>query len=203
MRPRNNRERRKAAVHIFLTGDIHIGKSTVLQRVIEEIYYKTGSAPMLGGFRTVTQQLQGHANSEIFLLQADGKELPKLENRIAIKSLDGSVPVAFPEVFDRHGCDLLNNFEQAQVILMDELGFLENEASAFQQAVFDCLAGEIQVLGVVRAKSTPFLDMVRQHCNVQVFTVTADNRDALPAKITQQFGNLFAHTALGTTTDIY
>jgi nucleoside-triphosphatase THEP1 len=70
---------------------------------------------------------------------------------------------------------------------MDELGFIESAASAFQNAVFAVLDGSVPVLGVIRKGSTPFLEKVKAHGNVSVVEVDTANRDKLPAWLTAQY----------------
>ena len=63
---------------------------------------------------------------------------------------------------------LLHSSAPAQLLLMDELGMMENAATLFAQAVSQCLDGAIPILGVVKPRSTPLLDAVRAHPAVQV-----------------------------------
>ena len=65
------------------------------------------------------------------------------------------------------------------LVIMDELGFLENEAFAFQGEVFKCLECGIPVLGVLKAVSTPFLDTIRVRPDVRILEVTPENRERI------------------------
>ena len=60
---------------------------------------------------------------------------------------------------------------------------MESSAEVFQKAVFETLDSETPVLGVIRNKSTPFLDAVRSREDVILLTVTVHNRDFIPKKI--------------------
>ena len=62
---------------------------------------------------------------------------------------------------------------------MDELGFLENDAEAFQSGVLRALAGDTPVLAAVKPKNTPFLRAVREHENAELVFIDERNRDAL------------------------
>ena len=64
-------------------------------------------------------------------------------------------------------------------IMMDELGIFEKDASAFRQAVVDCLNSDCHVLGVLQKADDPYLDAILNRSDVLVFTVTKENRDAL------------------------
>ena len=69
------------------------------------------------------------------------------------------------------------------IILMDELGFLENDARAFQSTVMRALDGETPGLAAVKPKDTPFLRAVRGHENAELVFIDEQNRDALLEKL--------------------
>ena len=82
-------------------------------------------------------------------------------------------------VFDIYGSEILRDSGKCDVIAMDELGYLESKAYMFQKAVFEHIAGDVPILGVIRSRQTDFLNAVRAHPNVTVCEVTAENRDAV------------------------
>ena len=80
------------------------------------------------------------------------------------------------EAFDRLGPPLLTS---GGLLVMDELGFLENDAHRFQAAVLAALDGSTPVLAAVKPKDTDFLRRVRQHPHGEVFNITPESREAL------------------------
>ena len=70
--------------------------------------------------------------------------------------------------------------------VMDECGRLERDALAFQRAVLEKLEGDTPVLGVVREGFPGWTKSIASHPNVELITVTEDNRDALPELIRAQ-----------------
>lgn len=62
---------------------------------------------------------------------------------------------------------------------MDELGFLENDARAFQAAVLRALDGDTPVLAAVKPRDTNFLRRVRSHPKAELVLLDEQNRDAL------------------------
>ncbi len=173
--------------HLFLTGDIQVGKSTAICKVL-----RTLNIPV-GGFRTIAGNYTQDGSSEIYLVPA-GTDAPILhpENRVAKRHGAGCRFgfSAFSEVFDDVGTNLLQNTQRYPLILMDELGFLEKDAYGFQKAVLTCLAGSVPVLGVVRDRDSPFLNKVRSHPNVEVLRVTKENRDLIYADLLERFSAL-------------
>ena len=71
----------------------------------------------------------------------------------------------------------------SSLVLMDELGFLENDALAFQEAVLRGLDGDAPVLAAIKPKDTEFLCRVREHPKAEVFWIDEQNRDALYASL--------------------
>lgn len=166
----NNRRK-----HLFLTGPKQIGKSTVLRKLLQDREIK------IGGFRTVR------------ILQEDGASIHMVapseteytdENRIF--SRRKGVLYIDPADFDRIGCGLLANCCDCDLILMDELGPNEANSEKFRQAVWNTLDGEISAYGVLQVADSDFLDAIAARPDVQVITISQENRDSMPQRLLEQ-----------------
>ena len=157
--------------HIFLTGEIQTGKSTAISKAVELL----GITP--GGFRTKGTHNQADGSSDVMLYPAE--KTPEDGRIIAHRSPAGKT--IFPETFNTFGPLYLKR--PAELILMDELGYMESSAEEFQKAVFETLDGKIPVLGVLRNKNTPFLDAIRRRDDIIIITITKQNRNFIPEKI--------------------
>ena len=89
-------------------------------------------------------------------------------------------------VFDTHGTEILRNSGKRDVIVMDELGFLESKALAFRQVVMRHISGNVPVLGVIKPMQTEFLNAIRSHSSVKLREVTVENRDAVLTWLLEQ-----------------
>ncbi len=159
-----------AAMHIFLTGEPHIGKSTIIQKVLAELRI------LPGGFLTFSGNDAQDGSSDVYIQAAGAKETElSPANRIGCRYGNG-VYQSFPEIFDTLGVTLLSQ-TGFPLILMDELGFMENKACLFQNKVLSVLDQKIPVLGVIKRKPLPFLDSVRNHPQVSLLEITKQNRD--------------------------
>ena len=168
-------------MHIFLTGEIQVGKSTLTKKVLSAL-----GGVRLGGFRTVTVDDRPDAFGSLYLVPA-AVENPACgdENRVGIRRGHGRGTEGFPEVFDRAGTEVLDGAEDCELILMDEIGKLESESPAFLGRIAALLRGEVPILGVLRKEGeTPQQMLVRTHPKVRLIEVTVQNRDALAAEIT-------------------
>lgn len=161
--------------HILLCGERGVGKSTLIRRLIAH------NSRLLGGFITLRlKTADEHGFYPIHLYPASQPENERKNNSENLVGIcDSHTSVRHSEVFDTLGTALLDNSPRDGLILMDELGFLENDAAAFQAAVLRALDGETPVLAAVKPKDTPFLRAVRAHKNAEVFFVDSENREAL------------------------
>lgn len=175
--------KRDAPIHILLTGNRNIGKSTIVKQLLNMMSIQ----PL--GFMTVpyfdeSNRLKG------FALQSFDIALPKtISTKNAIGYTDGSTWIACPEVFDNFGVSLLRTaLKRAQsLIVMDELGFFESTALVFQKQVLQCLdQTKIPVLAVVKNAQTDFLDEIKSHLNTELFHVSLENRNQLPEILTNK-----------------
>ena len=163
--------------HIFLTGEIQSGKSTVMQKVLD------GLDVTVGGFCSGSGAERYEPARWLYLWDAARVPVYDAEHRVARLGPDGRH--AFPERFDALGCEALRCARESRVdlILMDECGFLERDAKEFQAEVLRTLDGDIPVFGVVRLRSSGWTDAIRNHPKVTLITVTQENRDELPGQI--------------------
>ena len=163
--------------HIFLTGAVQAGKSTVLEKVL------SGLNVTFGGFRSGSGSERHQADRPLYLWDAADEPIYDPAHQVA--RITAQERISFPARFDTLGCAALDRAKQAGVdlIVMDECGFLERDAAQFQAAVLNTLDGSIPVLGVVRLRSEGWTDAIRTHPNVTLITVTEENRDQLPGQI--------------------
>ena len=168
-------------MHVFLTGDIQVGKSTLASKVLAAM-----GDVRLGGFRTVTVDDRPDAFGSLYIVPAAEKEpICGDENCVGIRRGHGKGTEGFPEVFDRAGTVALADAEDYDLILMDEIGKLESESPAFLGRIAALLDGDVPILGVLRKEGkTPQQMLVRSHPKVRLIEVTAENRDALVDEIT-------------------
>jgi len=168
-------------MHVFLTGPVRIGKSTVISRAIAGL-----PLGLLGGFRTVSMATSlPQALAEAYIVPA-WEPKPALDRRhlIGIRWGEG-LYTAFPNAFETGGLDILREQRPAHLLLMDELGFMEQQAPDFCLEVLTKLDETTPVLGVIKPQSGLLLDAVRQHPAVKVMEVTRENRDSLPLLVNE------------------
>ena len=151
-------------MHIFLTGPLQSGKSTAIAR------YLVGRPEAPGGFRTRWDRAGGRLTLELL----------ETGETLSVATMEPHGVRADRAVFDAAGERLLSApAGRRSLLLMDELGFLENDAHRFQAAVLAALDGSTPVLAAIKPKETDFLRRVRQHPCGEVFYITPESREAL------------------------
>ena len=159
--------------HIVLRGARGVGKSSLLRRMISE----TGLLP--GGFLTEKAPPDADGVSHTYIYPADRAERQPSEENCVGACRDGRLLFRRSAVFDTLGTRYLHGSDGKNVVLMDELGFLETDAPDFQRAVLQALDGDLPVLAAVKDKDIPFLEKVCNHPKVCVYRITEENRERL------------------------
>ncbi|MCL2766313.1 MAG: nucleoside-triphosphatase [Peptococcaceae bacterium] len=158
-------------MHIFLQGQRNVGRSTVIIRTLDIIRSKTEL--IIGGFIT----FRGGTDDPYTYMRSANPEGKREDYCLGSchKELRNE-----PLLFDQVGVPLLKDSQNADIIVMDELGFLEREALEFHQAVYSVLAGDIPVIGVLRLGNILWFEQIKTNPKVKLVEVTKENRDGLP-----------------------
>ena len=167
--------------HLFLTGDKQVGKSTLLRRLIAE------KALDCAGFETRPFYLGDERRGFTLHGRVD---MPPYENDcICCARVEAKRSVPVLPVFDENGTRMLQLSRQSSspYILMDELGKLERQASAFIGEVYACLDSNKRVLGVLQKCGSEHVEAIAKREDVTVITVTPENRDALFEQLIKSF----------------
>lgn len=169
--------------NIFVTGAIHIGKSTILNNVI-------CSFPQLkiGGFRTMP--IYEDNKKKGFLLESlEGTK--RIFAHVDLHSAYQFDVYKFDyTVFEETGVSSLEHaLLKSDLILMDEIGMMEKQTAKFRDMILYCLNSSKLVLGAFQERATWFKNILNQTDDSKVFPVVTTNRDS----ITEQIIELINH----------
>lgn len=167
-------------MHIFLTGDVQVGKSTIINKTLAALSLET-----IGGFRSVSVQDLPDGAMSVYLLPAADKAPAMGDfNRVGIRRGCGRGIEKLPQAFETAGVQALQNAEQSRLLLMDEVGRMESAAARFSARILELLDGRVPILGVVqKIAGTPLTNAIRKHPNVRVLTVTKENREDMAHEV--------------------
>ena len=159
--------------HLFLTGERQVGKSTLLRGLMER------EGLRCAGFETRPFFVEGERKGFVMHGRV---EMPPFENDcvIAVRLGERRAAPVLP-AFEENGVAILRRSlaSDAPYLLMDELGRLEREATAFRAQVTACLNSGKRVLGVLQQGDVPIAREIAARGDVLLLTVTPENRDAL------------------------
>lgn len=165
--------------HILVCGKRQVGKSTLIRKVIEDSgrpaygFLTKASAPDEDGVRHVYMYSAGEG------IGFDDPAGMTAENHIG--DTCGRVLSINTEVFDSLGVSLIRGAKEDGILVMDELGFMEEDAKDFCSEVLAALDRDIRVLAAVKDtdKNSGFLERVRNHPRAQLLMIDEENRDEL------------------------
>ena len=162
---------------LLLTGPPGVGKTTVIQKVL------AGIAMGAGGF--CTQEIRREGSRVGFSLRTlDGEEgiLAHIDYQGRHRVGRYGVDLA---LFEAMALPALGRaLRDKELIVIDEIGKMELFSRRFQEMVPLVLdQDEKHLLGVIHQSREPFAETIRQRDDVEVITVSRENRDGLSHRI--------------------
>ncbi|HHY40021.1 MAG TPA: hypothetical protein GX502_02090 [Syntrophaceticus sp.] len=158
--------------NLFLTGRKMCGKSTLIKREIEPYLDAVGGyfvqrlfcSGEKVGFKMIELQ-----DKESYALEKTIDSISK-ETDLVVYLSESGIWESSIETFEKTGVAILERSyrEGKKIVLMDELGRVEQYAPRFRQVVEMLLDSPIFVLGVLKKERNPFLDRIRQRDDLLV-----------------------------------
>ncbi len=166
-----------AGLNLLVTGKPGVGKTTLVERVVEQL---RGSV-RLAGFTTTEVRDPGGQRLGFDIVTVEGKrgELARLGLRSRVRvgrygvNVEAFEHLALPELARR----------DVDLIVIDEIGKMECSSGRFRRAVEDALDSPVNVLATLGIGRLPFMEAVRERPDVELVTLTERNRDALVAEL--------------------
>ena len=84
-----------------------------------------------------------------------------------------------PEYMSSIAAPILESVPEGSLVVMDEIGTLEDAEERFKAAVMRILSGNYRVLASVKAQNTRFLREVRRAEGCELYIITPENRNDL------------------------
>ncbi len=168
-------------VKIGITGLPGAGKTFALQKIIEML---EDNSVVVGGM--LTEPIEEDGDKVGFKVQ---NWMTKEKGVMAHKNLDSDVEVneyfIDMDVLENIGVKAINAAsDEAEVIIVDEVGKMEVESPAFVNAVKHALDTDKPLILTLHKKSrNPLLQDIRRRDDVRILEVTPINRNLLPYKI--------------------
>ena len=164
--------------NILLTGPPRCGKSTVIEKLVEQI-----RMPVTGFFTREIREKGRRVGFSITTL--DGKEGVLAHENSKSRSKVGKYGVNIDQL-DRIAVPSIIPPASDQIVIIDEIGKMECFSPLFRQTLIKMLNSENWVIGSIALKGGPFIQKIKEREDVLLVTVTETNRDSLAADLLKQ-----------------
>lgn len=152
-------------MHLFLTGERQVGKSTLDRKVLS-----LSRRPVMG-IRSHSGIEDGDRVVYLSPILGDGKDVKAgiFRNQRAEE--------IYLEAFEEFGTALLSSVPSGTLVVIDEEGRLEKDAGAYSAAILSLLErDDITLFGVVQKMAeTKLAEAIRKHRKVELVEVTREN----------------------------
>ena len=164
--------------HILICGKRQSGKTTLINRIISE------SCLPVYGYRTQMERSREDGCCHVYIYPAGRMDGPRSrENEVGITG--GNVKRVNSDVFNGLGCALLEAARDDGMIVMDEIGYMEDRAEKFCRAVAAAFDEDIPVLASIKDTDhrSAHIQRILEHPKAQVFRLNPENREEISEEI--------------------
>lgn len=168
--------------NILLTGRPRAGKSTLILRIVEKL--KRAGVAKIGGFYTL-EASEGGKRIGFDINTLDGRKGRLARVGIESRLRLGKYGIDM-EQFEEIALSALSRaIEQDDIIVIDEIGFMELKSRRFQELVEKALDSQKPVIATIMKNSFDFPDRIKAREDVRLITVRADNREKLVNEVVE------------------
>lgn len=155
--------------NLFLTGNAGTGKTTLINKILDKLNCS------VGGYLTDREIIN---DKKIFTAKSLLDDTEKYEFA-KINMISGNKEI-YEDAFRQGIISILEkSIIKADVIVLDELGFMENNIIQFTSYVHSLLDSDKFVLGVLKKHDCQFINSIRSRKDVIVVGINKDNRDII------------------------
>jgi nucleoside-triphosphatase THEP1 len=164
----------------LVTGEPGVGKTTVIRQVVSTMHLRAAgfytedltAGGVREGFRIVT------LDGEVALLASTGYLGPVRVSKYGVDLAE----------LERVGVVALRRaLERGHVVVVDEVGRMQLYSRAFRQTVFHAIREGHPVLGTIMLGRNPYADRIKAERNVQLLTLTPENRQEILTLLRSRF----------------
>lgn len=163
--------------NILLTGPPGIGKTTAMMRIAERL-----EGRRVAGFTTEEIRVGGRREGfGIATFDGRGGILAHVEHRSRHRVGKYGVDV---QGFEELVCPILESAaDEADVVLVDEIGKMECFSRRFCEAIERLADGPVPLVATIALRGGGLIAAMKARPDVQVHTLTYANRDSIPVTI--------------------
>ncbi|MBU5484712.1 nucleoside-triphosphatase [Clostridium sp. MSJ-11] len=166
--------------NIFLTGEKNVGKSTIVEKILQSL------SSSIGGYST---EFIMKNNLKHFYLTSLSHKGNKTLMAIGDHSIKKIIKI-YEYAFNVFGAGLiLDSIHTKDVIILDEIGFIENDCDEFKASVIKALDSKKIIIGVLKNYNGEFINYIKDRKDVILFNINEENREEIPKIIIDMIRN--------------
>ena len=162
--------------NLLLTGPPGVGKTTIVRKVVDAL------GPRAGGFYTEEVRHQGKRVG-FRLVTLEGKRAWLARVGLSSRYRVGRYGVDI-DALERVGVTAIQHaLASSDVIIIDEIGRMELASAAFVRVVDAAMDSVKPLVATIMSKPHPTATLFKTRSDVDLWTVTRENRDYLPQQV--------------------
>lgn len=171
--------------HIFLTGSIQVGKSTLIRSVLSDIGKEQNDHFEFDGFVTYFDYRKNESRKLYMERKTSDRFAEKI--KFPVIQFEGGRPQMSTLAYETYGVGLLEKLDVRKMLIFDECGKFEKNCPMFIGKVEEILNKDTHVFGVLRKDdSIEWLKNISKRNDVCVIEVTEGNRENLRYEVKKQ-----------------
>lgn len=157
-------------MHTLIVGDIGVGKSTLINKLIKELNRE------VFGFQT--KKIKTATFEGIYIGEFGKEIIPSNQNLLGI--VNGDKVDVIKDSFNNFSKNLLKPIPKNYIIVFDELGFMERDEEEFCSTILSLFDGDTPIIAAVKSKKDiSFLKKIKNHKKTKIFYINEKNRNLL------------------------
>lgn len=163
--------------HIFLTGNIQVGKSTLIKGVLSDLRGGQDSKIEYDGFITYFDQRWNEERNLCIKRFTSDKNVETEEKTVL--HFEGR-PMFDTMAYETSGVEILESLDRTKLLIFDECGRFEKDSPHYLEKIKEILNEDTHVIGVLR-KDPPveWIQEIMVRDDVYIFDITEENRGIL------------------------
>ncbi|NLX63879.1 MAG: hypothetical protein GX022_03745 [Clostridiaceae bacterium] len=179
---------------LFITGEKRTGKSSLIKQIIRRSNISAEGLFIqrinVKNQDQIAYRLMDYSPSKDYCLEITCDKLSGYDNIFLIRA-GNNIIYKNINVFNDFGVRVLSSAvrRKPELVLLDEIGSIEENAFLYRDALFNALNSDIKLLGVLQKKSNSMIEAVKYHNDVCVHELTHSNMEEIEKIILEYINN--------------